>query len=115
MSTDYYTTVTREGCGHCERPGPWTAKLFIGMSAAGWRFVFKAYDEPDETAVLPRTLDGWRSFLASRTITDEYGRVVPGDDFWRLVEAKADSRPHWREDDRTRPDGPADLCPWLCP
>lgn len=114
MSTDYYTTVQREGCGHCNRPGLWTDRLFVGTSAIGWRFTFKAYDEPG----LPKTLAEWRSFLSTRTIVDEYGRVTAGDDFWRLVDAKAGApMASWREDEsgRTVADGPADMCPWVCP
>lgn len=114
MSTDYYTTVEREGCGHCNRPGPWTDQLHIGLSASGWRFVFKRYSE-DHGKGLPHDVASWREYLSTRTIKDEYGRAVASDDFWRLVEAKRDLLPHWREDPRTIPDGDADLCPWLVP
>ena len=114
MSTDYYTTIERDGCGHCSRPGPWTDRLFVGMSAVGWRFAFRSYLMGEG---LPRSLGDWRAFLATRTIQDEYGRVVAGDDFWRLVESKRDGRAHWREDTSggTLLDGPADMCTCLVP
>ena len=43
MSTDYYTTIEREGCEECHRPGPWTDRLFVGSSSIGWRFCFKQH------------------------------------------------------------------------
>lgn len=113
MSTDYYTTIEREGCGHCSRPGPWTDKLLVGLSAAGWRFCFKAHKDGPTLD----TLEAWRAFLQGRTITDEYGRVVASDDFWRMVEVKTQwngSPAQAHRGDGTWSEGPADFCEWLC-
>lgn len=112
MSTDYYTTIEREGCEECHRPGLWVGRLLVGLSAAGWRFCFRAHKDPALASLVE-----WQAFLAGRTITDEYGRVMASDDFWRMVESKTQWRGALAQAHRgegTWSEGPADFCEWLC-
>lgn len=64
MGTNYYVEKTPccQYCGH-QRPAK-----HIGLSSAGWRFVFRAY--PDEGLTSAKA---WFEYLEGKRIVDEYG------------------------------------------
>lgn len=122
MGTNYYTTIVRIGCTHCGQQGPWTDRLHIGKSSGGWRFCFRVYREEDQqhfgANCIPSSLGSlaeWRGFLASHQVFDEYGKDISQEDFWGMVEAKADGVRHERngkwEHAGAWSEGPADFWP----
>lgn len=94
MSTMYY--LRRKPCDHC---GQAPDDLPIGLSAGGWRFLWRGYHAPDEDGFPSRpgrelgSPSQWWDYLARRVATgdvivDEYERVHELADFRAFVEAK---------------------------
>lgn len=63
--------------------------LHVGKSSAGWRFIFRAYDEYD-------TLEGLKEFYTSHSdifeLRNEYGDVIYFDEFLVGVDSKKDGQ-----------------------
>lgn len=66
MSTNFYVEadLTCNNPEHAET-------LHIGQAARGWKFLFHGVPEQGLTS-----WEAWQEYLATRTITDEYGRVM---------------------------------------
>lgn len=83
MGTNYYHH--EEVCDHC---GHAKSVTHIGKSSVGWTFIFHGTNEI-------RSYQDWLTRLrAGGRIVDEYGRVVPLDEFEKLVAAKKDGSNH---------------------
>ena len=78
MGTNFYTT----GDPTCDNPEH-TATLHIGKSSGGWKFGFHAIPDLGLTS-----WEAWRTFLAGRTITDEYGTRLSLAEFTKKVEER---------------------------
>ncbi len=86
MGTNYYARV--KCCDACGRYD----ELHIGKSSAGWKFSFRGYKEHDPPIV---SETGWREFLRTARIFDEYGKEVAYDEFW--ANAKHPQRANMRD------------------
>lgn len=78
MSTNYYAKAN-----HCKNCGRTDAKLHIGKSAAGWRFLFHVTDEI-------KNYKDWVEYLKQDNVQifDEYNKICPLKDFMDLIEKK---------------------------
>lgn len=81
MGTNYY--LIQNKCCTCGRQDT----LHIGKASYGWKFLFRANDNPDT-----HSIKDWRRILVDGCqIVDEYDRPVSADDFWKIVEARQSS------------------------
>lgn len=83
MGTNYYLVPNR----------PTTHKpLHIGKSSCGWKFDFHKTESYEETPL--NTFERWRDYLTKTTaagthiIMDEYDRIVPLEEFLKMVKEK---------------------------
>lgn len=103
MGTNYYA----QDDATCDNPAH-TKTLHIGKSSGGWKFGFHGIPahEPPLTSWA-----AWREFLATKEITDEYGRTLTLEEFTEVVEKRwtptGRSTPHCRvtPDDHTKVHG----------
>jgi hypothetical protein len=89
MGTNYYWRENE--CECCNRYD----NFHIGKSSYGWEFNFKGYNEQyymnDDYVYSKYQLDltSWKKykeFLIDKTIYDEYGKLVPYDEFVTMIE-----------------------------
>lgn len=76
MGTNYY--VVDNVCECCKR---YDVKYHIGKKSSGWAFSFSGYKYDGLTS-----WQKWKEYLADKTIRDEYGYIVPFDEFVKLIE-----------------------------
>jgi hypothetical protein len=76
MGTNYY--VAKNKCECCER---YDEEYHIGKASWGWAFSFHGY--PWDNL---KSWRQWREYLKNETIVDEYGMVIPYDEFVDMVE-----------------------------
>jgi len=76
MGTNYY--VRKNHCKCCNRHD---REYHIGKSSHGWSFSSQGY-----TWNRLDSWKNWKEFLKNEVIVDEYGEVVPYDDFVKMVE-----------------------------
>jgi len=69
-------------------------KIHIGLSAAGWKFLFNH----NEWEFFEKTLDSLQNFLKQCQIVNEYGNEKTFEEFWNLVESKQNEKEQlvWR-------------------
>lgn len=71
--------------------------LHIGKRSCGWVFHFEAHNEP-----FLKSFSDYKEFLKKGYIYDEYDRLIPYDDFIKLVEEtkeiEPDGEPPWSFD-----------------
>jgi hypothetical protein len=77
MGTNYYVVKNK-----CECCGRLDHEYHIGKSSHGWAFTFQGY-----IWVKLTSWQAWKKFLETQEIVDEYGDVVPYDEFVNMVEA----------------------------
>ena len=77
MGTNYYVTENHFDC--CNR---YDIKYHIGKKSYGWAFSFRGYQCDGLTS-----WQKWKEYLATATIADEYGDVIPYDKFVEIVES----------------------------
>lgn len=87
MGTNYY--VTENHCECCKR---YDVKYHIGKKSYGWAFSFQGYQYDGLTS-----WQKWKEYLETATIHDEYGDLVPYDEFVTLVETEG--RPNYIRSD----------------
>jgi len=88
MGTNYYVRKN-----HCECCGRSDREMHIGKSSYGWAFTFQGYTWNHLTS-----WKQWKEFLKNKVIIDEYGEVMPYDEFVQMLETyKAPG--HVRESD----------------
>ena len=87
MGTNYYALT--DVCPHCLRG---SAKIHIGKSSVGWRFLFRAYKEFDwdDPGVRWRSREELRQWMIDRevSIENEYGEPMRTEDFFEFTEDK---------------------------
>lgn len=83
MGMNYYADTTRP-CPNCDRDHD--CQTHIGKSSAGWKFLFSTefHDGLEEEI----TFEGFKEWLADKTIRDESGEEITHKDFWAKVESK---------------------------
>ena len=87
MGTNYFVVSTKPTVCH---------PIHIGKSSAGWKFLFHRVDVWDNYFSNDplNTFPQWKKFLEKQTangnivIMNEYDKVVPLDEFLRMVEEK---------------------------
>lgn len=87
MGTNYYVG-TEEPCEECHGTGK--REQHIGKSSGGWKFLFNPFR---------KSFAEWSAFLQSRKdkIRDEYGRLVPFQEFVGFVaEKQRTCSTHWQ-------------------
>jgi hypothetical protein len=78
MGTNYY--VTENECECCKR---YDEKSHIGKASHGWAFTFQGYKHDGLTS-----WQKWKEFLKGKPIRDEYGDLVPYDEFVKMIETE---------------------------
>ena len=81
MGTNYY--LKRNICNECGRYD----ELHVGKSSAGWRFIFRRYDDV-------RNVEDWKQLMKENEFWNEYGEKVEYEWFWELVHNKQSGRIH---------------------
>lgn len=80
MGTNYY--VVKNKCECCNRHDSY----HIGKNSYGWRFSFRGYAWDNLLS-----WKQWKEFLITQEIQNEYGEVVPYEEFVKIVEGHTPS------------------------
>lgn len=108
MGTNYYWCINY--CTHCQR----SEKHHIGKRSGGWQFAFQAYPDgvhdDDWKPITPPIMSwsDWKKVVVRQPedqkdplykvpwghIEDEYGSVIPPDEFEEIVEKSAGEKNH---------------------
>jgi hypothetical protein len=84
VTTGYYvsTPSCKDACEHCSE----SKTIHLGQTAAGWRFLFHAYDADNQYDVPEvKDLPTWLALAASGPVKDEYGRTLGLDELLQLI------------------------------
>jgi len=86
MGTNYYAVK--------KKPSLYNGALHIGKSSAGWKFLFRGYQDEELNYGADRlninSIEDWKKYLKENNVVilDEYDREISYDDFFKLVEEK---------------------------
>lgn len=88
MGTNYHVIIDEcpEVCGRCF----YRARVHLGKSSVGWRFLHRGYREgvPDFPDMKITGRESWLRLLDLGRIVDEYGREVGKQELLEFIEAK---------------------------
>lgn len=79
MGINYYQE--KNICQCCKRYD----RQHIGKSSVGWQFVFQAYNT-DKKQI--KSFKDWKKELQDGVIVNDFGQIVPLEDFLSMVESK---------------------------
>lgn len=78
MGTNYYTKINI--CPTCKRA---EEEVHLGKSSFGWKFLFQY-----NGGKFYKNVHEMKKWLSNKVIKNEYGEIVPCNEFWKMVKEK---------------------------